>query len=328
MQAVPPDPFADEATRARELRTVPITRLHPSPDNPRHHLDQRALQDLANTMRTWGPVDPLLVRPIPDQPGHYEIVSGERRYRAAQLAGLPELDVIIDPNLEHDPETAHDIATLANIERDPMNPYEETIALLRMLHHELSMRTPWSAAEAEPHDRIRAAADLLKTWVRATTDKRRKSIAASYDIPEPADIDEAIAAVFKHRDGLRPLSFVKNRLPLLHLHDDVEAALQRGTVHYTAALVISKSHDPEQRQALITLAEQGGSLHEIRQRKAELEGKANGSQDTNPLQQECRGLAGEVRTLLKDLPTLDHNQTMALMAALKKAKLIVTHEAQ
>jgi len=94
---------------------------------PRRDMDQQALEDLANSIRTQGVIQPLIVRRVGDK---YEIIAGERRWRAAQLAGLTEVPVII----RHIPdEAAVAIALIENIQREDLNPIEEAMALQRLM---------------------------------------------------------------------------------------------------------------------------------------------------------------------------------------------------
>lgn len=94
---------------------------------PRRDIDPQSLEDLASSIRTQGIIQPLIVRPVGEK---YEIIAGERRWRAAQLAGLHEVPVII----RHIPdEAAIAIALIENIQRENLNPIEEAIALQRLI---------------------------------------------------------------------------------------------------------------------------------------------------------------------------------------------------
>src|SRR5579862_9572762 len=94
---------------------------------PRREMDAEALEELANSIRSQGIIQPLIVRPMDDK---YEIIAGERRWRAAQLAGLNEVPVII----RHIPdEAAIAIALIENIQRENLNPVEESLALQRLI---------------------------------------------------------------------------------------------------------------------------------------------------------------------------------------------------
>jgi len=107
----------------RTLRQMPIEMLKASPNNPRKHFADSDLADLANSIRDKGLLQPIVVRPIAN--GEYEIVAGERRWRAAQRAGIHEVPVLI--RLLSDGE-ALEIALIENIQRADLNPLEEARA--------------------------------------------------------------------------------------------------------------------------------------------------------------------------------------------------------
>lgn len=107
----------------RSLRQMPIEMLKASPNNPRKHFADSDLADLANSIRDKGLLQPIVVRPIAN--GEYEIVAGERRWRAAQRAGIHEVPVLI--RLLSDGE-ALEIALIENIQRADLNPLEEARA--------------------------------------------------------------------------------------------------------------------------------------------------------------------------------------------------------
>ncbi|RVD61127.1 MAG: ParB/RepB/Spo0J family partition protein [Mesorhizobium sp.] len=101
---------------------VPIEFISANPKNPRRHFGDAELTDLAQSIREHGVVQPVVARPSPTQAGRYEIIAGERRWRAAQRAGLTEIPVIIrDVN---DP-TALELAIIENVQRADLNPVEE-----------------------------------------------------------------------------------------------------------------------------------------------------------------------------------------------------------
>ena len=107
----------------RSLRHMPIELLHASPNNPRKHFADADLDDLANSIREKGLLQPIVVRPRAD--GEYEIVAGERRWRAAQRAGIHEVPVLIRELTDGE---ALEIALIENIQRSDLNPLEEARA--------------------------------------------------------------------------------------------------------------------------------------------------------------------------------------------------------
>jgi ParB family transcriptional regulator, chromosome partitioning protein len=112
----------------RSLRHMPIEMLHPSPNNPRKHFSDTDLDDLARSIREKGLLQPLVVRSRPS--GEYEIVAGERRWRAAQKAGIHDVPVLIR---ELSDGEALEIALIENIQRSDLNPLEEARAYSLLL---------------------------------------------------------------------------------------------------------------------------------------------------------------------------------------------------
>jgi ParB family chromosome partitioning protein len=84
-----------EAPPPRPDRLLPIEAIRPNPDQPRRHFDEAALDELASSIKARGVIQPLIVRPDPREKGRYEIVAGERRWRASQKAGLAEVPVLV-----------------------------------------------------------------------------------------------------------------------------------------------------------------------------------------------------------------------------------------
>ncbi len=112
------------------LRRLPLGDLEPNPHQPRRNFDDAALAELVASIREKGLLQPILARPHPIQPGRYEIVAGERRWRAAQRAQLHEVPVIIR---DFDDDTMLEAALIENIHRAALNPLEEADACRRLI---------------------------------------------------------------------------------------------------------------------------------------------------------------------------------------------------
>jgi ParB family chromosome partitioning protein len=108
-------------------RMVPIEHVSRSPKNPRRHFDEAELQDLASSIRQHGIVQPVVVRTVD---GRLEIIAGERRWRAAQLAGLTAIPVIVR---DVDDRTALEIAIVENVQRSDLNPLEEALGYEQLI---------------------------------------------------------------------------------------------------------------------------------------------------------------------------------------------------
>ncbi|WP_165068893.1 ParB/RepB/Spo0J family partition protein [Desulfovibrio sp. ZJ200] len=108
-----------------EISLLPVAALHPNPSQPRQHFDAEALQELADSIKAQGIIQPLLVRPQGDG-GSYQIVAGERRWRAARLAGLAQVPVFVRALSDKEVMAA---ALIENLQREDLNPIEEALAL-------------------------------------------------------------------------------------------------------------------------------------------------------------------------------------------------------
>lgn len=105
---------------SEQVTRLPLQKIEPNPNQPRHHFDEEELQALADSIREHGVIQPLAVRETAD--GYYQIIAGERRWRAARLAGLQELPVVV---LEADDKTVMELALIENLQRQDLNPMEE-----------------------------------------------------------------------------------------------------------------------------------------------------------------------------------------------------------
>lgn len=103
-----------------EVITLPITRVEPRQDQPRDHFDEERLQDLAASISRHGLIQPVIVRKLAS--GDYQIIAGERRWRAARLAGLTEIPVRV---LQADDQSVAELALVENLQREDLNPMEE-----------------------------------------------------------------------------------------------------------------------------------------------------------------------------------------------------------
>lgn len=122
------EPVADGSGAAP--RTVPTAQLHPGRYQPRHAMSEMEIEELASSIREVGVLQPLLVRDHPEKPGEFEIVAGERRWRAAQRAQLHEVPVVIR-TLSH--REAAEVALIENLQRQDLSPLEEAIGYQRLM---------------------------------------------------------------------------------------------------------------------------------------------------------------------------------------------------
>ena len=185
-----------EATeRSESLTTLPIEALQPGRYQPRTGMDPEKLAELADSIRAQGLIQPIVVRRIPG--GRYEIIAGERRWRAAQQASLREVPVVLR---EVDDRAVIAMALIENIQREDLNPLEESQALKRLID-EFGL-THQQAAEAVGRSRA-AVSNLLRLLelppaIRKLLDARQLEMGharALLTLPEAQALDLAQAAV-------------------------------------------------------------------------------------------------------------------------------------
>lgn len=225
---------------------VPITSIRLPKQQPRRYFDPDKLEQLTSSVRNFGILEPLLVRRL--HLDKYELVAGERRYRAAQKAGLTEIPVVIR---ELTDEEALQLALIENLQREDLNPVEETEAILQLLATQLGS----NVEEIPP---------LLYRMQNEEKGKVTQNVLGNEEA-------ELILTVFDSLGLMSWQSFVSSRLPLLNLPDDVLDALRIGQIAYTKAQAIARLKDAPQRQALLNDAiAQNLSLKEITQRIKQL----------------------------------------------------------
>lgn len=162
-----PAPASAPAPAAGDrLRMLPVELIQRGRYQPRLDIKPEALQELADSIKAQGVVQPIVVRPLTGQPERYELIAGERRWRATQLAGLHEIPAVIKDIPD---KTVMSIALIENIQREQLNPLEEAGALQRLIG-EFGM-THQEVAEAIGRSRA-SVSNLLRLLELAPTPKR------------------------------------------------------------------------------------------------------------------------------------------------------------
>lgn len=121
--------FDNGGDSAEGLATLRLSEVEPNRGQPRKHFDKEALQQLADSIGEHGVIQPIIVRSMPD--GSYQIVAGERRWRAAKMAGLSEIPVVVRDDLSE--EQTMQIAMIENLQRENLNPIEEALGYKELL---------------------------------------------------------------------------------------------------------------------------------------------------------------------------------------------------
>lgn len=209
---------------------------------PRRYFDSEKLKQLIASIRDKGIIEPLLVRPV--QGNRYELVAGERRYRAAQELGLSTVPVTVK---DLDDSEALEVALIENLQREDLNPVEETEGVL----HLLSLKFNLTIADIK---------SLLHRLVNEYQQKVKPSEVTS-NVTGKDEIEAILEPL-----GIKWLSFATNRLPLLNLPKDLLEALRQGEIEYTKAKAISRIKNEKQRQDLLRKAvSENLSLADIRE---------------------------------------------------------------
>ncbi|MCD7784723.1 MAG: ParB/RepB/Spo0J family partition protein [Oscillospiraceae bacterium] len=120
--------FSQNETEEKQQKTLRLTEISPNRDQPRTDFDDEALGKLADSIKQHGVLQPLLVRPL--ETGGYQIIAGERRWRAARMAGLDEVPVVIK---EMDDKGAMELALVENLQRENLNPVEEALGYKELM---------------------------------------------------------------------------------------------------------------------------------------------------------------------------------------------------
>ncbi len=234
-------PKKEEDASALASKLVPLSQIVIPATQPRHYFDPKAMQSLVESIGSEGILQPLLVRPVGDK---YELVAGERRYRAAKECSLSEVPVTIREMSE---TQVIQYALTENLQREDLNPVEETEGILDLLALRLST------------DRVGVVSLLNKL---SKTQRRR---AADNDVrPEEKHL---LAEVFASVGKMSPESFRTHRLPLLNLPSDILDALRSGSIEYTKAREIAKvESESDRRELLSTAIEYNLSVNQIREK--------------------------------------------------------------
>lgn len=225
------------AAGGAELREVPLDALRPAARRAGGTPAPADLQGLAASVARMGVLQPLLVRPIdPDEDG-YEIVFGERRWRAARLVGLARVPVLVRAL---SPEDADTLAAAENLQRRRLDRVEDVAAKLRLV-----------------------AALLGTTDAGAVSRLRRMHARPHEDTPERRAVED----LFARLGGETWRSFVTNGLPVRWLPEEVAAPLREGRLPYSKALLVARA-PRDRRDALLALALGGASHAALRAARA------------------------------------------------------------
>jgi ParB family transcriptional regulator, chromosome partitioning protein len=215
--------------RKKKASTLPISSIVLPPSQPRRYFDLEKLEALAKSITEVGLLEPIVVRDIGES--KYELIAGERRLKACEIAGLSDIAINL---IQCDEEEAKHIRLIENLQREDLNVFEETIGILELLEILL---------EVDQEEVIR----ILRRMENEENGKVTQNVLRN---PESLTIQQLFSKLGK----ITWQSFIASRLPLLKLKEDIKEALLKGQLEYTKALAISKIKDDKKRSQVLKQA--------------------------------------------------------------------------
>ncbi len=260
-----------------------LNQISLSSSQPRKYFDSEKMQQLVESVRRDGILQPLLIRPLESE--RFELVAGERRYRAAQLIGLTEVPVTIR---EMSDDQARQFALVENLQREDLNPVEETEGILELLALRLEKT-------------VEEVISFLRRMENEAGGKATNNVIGSEE-------SSAVVNVFTSLGRMSWESFVKNRLAILNLPKDILEVLRSGQLEYTKGRALAQIKDESSRQQLLEEAvTQGLSLNQIREKIKVL--KSPKSPQPPPEAEELRKQLGKLNRLSKKSKALESSKT-------------------
>lgn len=277
------------------LGTVPVEEIRYNRKQPRKYIDEAGLAELTASVRDKGVLEPIIVRRAADG---YELVAGERRTRAAQMAGLTEVPAIV---VEIDDREALEVSIMENLQREDLNAVEETDAVLTLLELNLDL----------------SRSQVLHLLQEMYNEERGRSPASAF-----SDRQKHVAAgLFRRLGRFTPSSFTSNRVPILDFPDALLEAVRAGKLEFTKAQALARMENDVARDALLMEAvEEGLSLSQVRRRITELRNAAGARRRSQ--EDATVALATDTRRLLnaKRLAALGGTERERVAALLRELR--------
>jgi ParB family chromosome partitioning protein len=220
--------FLSSPTKSSQSSLVDKIHL-PTKNQPRRYFALDKMAQLVASVKEHGILEPLLVRPLHN--GEYELIAGERRLRAAKEVGLKEVPIVVK---ELDDKQAFQVSLMENLQREDLNPVEETEAVLELLALNLAL---------DKHEVV----SILHQSYNA---KQRGQQLNQIVLIQLEQIESILTEVGRFNAG----TFRSSRLPLLNLPDDLLSALRCGEIEYTKAIALARVKNEQQRDDLLKLA--------------------------------------------------------------------------
>lgn len=235
------------------VRKISLETIAPNPSQPRRRLDANSLNALVESIKQSGVLQPIIVREIENsnlnkitgaqnKGARYEIVAGERRWQAARLAGLSDIPTIIRSLSD---EEALQLALVENLQREDLNPVEETEGYLALLKLKLIIEEEFAAfareGDPDPYGdvlRLLFAMNNQRTAQKANPENKSSRSRVNNNVVIKLSL--IVETIFSAIGKTNWLSFIQHRLPLRRLPNDVLDALRQGQLEYTKARLISR----------------------------------------------------------------------------------------
>ena len=223
---------SDQQTRSVGVRIIPLERIEPNPEQPRLVFNEESLQELAASVKEHGILQPILVRPLDG--GRYQLIAGERRWRASKLAGLDTIPALIE---DIDDDTALEIAIIENLQREDISPLDEAAMYDRMVHeHGYSIRKLADKLGKDKgylENRLRLADAPVE--VRELVSLRKDTLSHAYELMKVEDP--------KKRKRLAA-QVAAGQLTLIKLREKIEGRRARPREFVTEVVLESEADAP------------------------------------------------------------------------------------
>ena len=224
--------------RPQGVRNIPLERISPNPDQPRMNFDEAALAELAASIREHGVLQPILVRPFGEL-HRYQLVAGERRWRAAKQAELAVIPALIE---QLDDETALEIGIIENLQREDLSPHEEAMIYDRMTHeHGYSVRRLAQKIGKDKgyvENRLRLAG--APTEIKQLVSLRKDTLSHAYELLKVEDARKRRRLAAQVASG---------ELSLVKLRERIEGRRPRKSPAAKAAATLEREVQAEVEQA-------------------------------------------------------------------------------
>ena len=222
------DPARDAELATSHAHELPVELLKPGRHQPRVTFDAASLRELTESVKVHGVLQPILVRRLPESPREFEIVAGERRWRAAQSAGLASVPVRV---IELDDVSVRTVAMVENLQREDLNVLEEAEGYLDLLADRIGSDSELAAYEDKERPHVGAIRLLRALNNRLAGNSKDDAVLR---------LEPVVADVFNRVGRITWQSFVSHRLPLLSLPDELLDALRTGKLTYSKARAIGR----------------------------------------------------------------------------------------